>query len=159
MPDTVLRSSTSSPVTSPAAGSARSATAPFGKRQFFEMTGGRVHGPRLTGRLVGTGGDRMLTGPDGFLRMDVRLQIETHDGATILAHYFGPAEANQRLMDAVKEVAPTGFADAAIRSHWLLEAGDPRYAWVNQTAFIGRGRMLPTGSGGLGFEHQVYRMA
>ena len=114
---------------------------PFGHRKYYEMTSGTLDGPRLKGRLVGSGGDWMLVGPDGFMRMDIRVQIETEDGAIICAHYFGPAEANQKLSQAFAASTPTDFADQSIRSHWLLETGDERYAWVNQSVFVGEGRL------------------
>ena len=34
-----------------------------------------------------------------------------------------------------------------------FETGDPRYAWLNTTFFIGEGRSLP----GLGVEYRVWR--
>lgn len=132
---------------------------PYGNRQYYEMTEGRVTGSRLSGKLLGSGSDWMLTGSDGWMHMDVRIQIETDDGAVILAHYFGPAEANQKLMQAVSTFTPTEFADHSLRSHWVLETGDPRYAWVNQTIFVGQSRLLPPGPDRLGFEHQVYRLS
>ena len=100
----------------------------------------------------------MLMGPDGFMRMDVRIQIETDDGAVVCIRYFGPAEANDVLGQAVAACSPTEFSDQSIRSHWLLESGDPRYAWVNQSAFVGEGRLHPVAPGVLGFEHRVYRL-
>ena len=132
---------------------------PFGKRQYYPMTGGRVAGPRLSGKLIGSGWDWMLTGPDGFMRMDVRIQIGTDDGAVICAHYFGPAEANATMQQATAACTPTDFSDPSIRTHWLLETGHPRHAWVNQAVFVGEGRLLPAGPGVLGFEHRVYRVA
>ncbi|MBC8138021.1 MAG: DUF3237 domain-containing protein [Fibrella sp.] len=132
---------------------------PYGSRQYFAMTGGTVEGLRLKGNLLGAGSDWMLTGPDGLMRMDVRVQIETDDGAILCAHYFGPCEANETLRRAVTACVPTEFADQSIRSHWVLETGDLRYAWVNQTVFVGEGRLLPAGPGILGFEHRVYRLS
>ena len=131
---------------------------PYGGRQYFEMTGGRVEGPRLKGKLLGASSDWMLIGPDG-MRMDVQVQIETDDGALLCAHYFGPAEANEKLKRAVTACAPTEFTDQSIRSQWVLETGDLRYAWVNQTVFVGHGRLLPPGLGLLDFEHRVYRLS
>jgi hypothetical protein len=93
---------------------------PFGSRQYYEITGGTVAGLRLTGKLVGSGSDWMLTGPDGYMRMDVRVQIETGDGAVICAHYFGPAESNDRLKQALIAGKSTKFDDASIRSHGCL---------------------------------------
>ena len=101
----------------------------------------------------------MLTGPDGYMRMDVRVQIQTEDGAVICAHYFGPAETNDKLMQALRAFQPTEFEDHSIRSHWILETGDPRYRWVNQSVFAGQGRLLPAGPGVMGFEHEVYRLS
>ena len=100
----------------------------------------------------------MLVGADGFMRMDVRIQIETDDGAILCAHYFGPAEANRTMAEALAASRSTEFSDQSIRSHWLLEAGDPRYAWVNQAVFVGEGRLPPAGLEP-GFEHRVYRLA
>ncbi|MEH2394553.1 MAG: DUF3237 domain-containing protein [Nostoc sp.] len=132
---------------------------PYGNRQYYELTGGRIEGSRLNGKLLGSGSDWMLTGPDGYIRMDVRVQIETEDGAVICVHYFGPAEANEKLRRSVTAIAPTAFADQSIHSHWVLETGDPRYAWINQAVFVGHGRLLPAGPGLLGFEHWVYRLS
>jgi hypothetical protein len=37
---------------------------------------------------------------------------------------------------------------------WRSSTADPRYAWLNQTFFVGEGRMLP----GLIVEYRVYRV-
>ena len=131
---------------------------PHGHRQYYEMKSGVIDGPRLKGKLLGSGSDWMLVGSDGFMRMDVRIQIETDDGAIICARYFGPAEANRNLAQALAASTATDFSDQSIRSHWLLETGDPGYAWVNQAVFVGEGRLRPAGPGVMGFEHRVYRV-
>jgi len=86
----------------------------------------------------------------------MRVQIETGEGAVICAHYFGPAEANDKLKQAATTCKSTEFDDASIRSHWVLETGNSRYRWVNQSVFAAQGRLLPARLGLLGFEHQVY---
>ena len=53
---------------------------PTGTRMYYDVTGGEVVGERLRGRVLG-GGEWALIGPDAFLRIDVRLQVETHDSA------------------------------------------------------------------------------
>ena len=131
---------------------------PYGRRRFVPITGGSVEGPRFNGRLVGPGGDWMLVGPDGFMSMDVRIQIETDDGAIVCARYFGSAEVNERFSRAIETCEATGFADQAIRTGWVLECGARRYRWVNRTVFIGEGRLQPVDSDELGFEHRVYRL-
>ncbi|OQW30510.1 MAG: hypothetical protein A4E19_09365 [Nitrospira sp. SG-bin1] len=129
-----------------------------GTRQYYELTGGTVKGPRLNGKLVGTGGDYMLAGQDGYLNMDVRVQMKTDDGALIYIRYHGPVEANEKLQQAAAASGQTAFEDQRIRSYWVLETGDPRYLWVNRTVFVGEGRLLSGGPGLLGMEHRVYRL-
>lgn len=90
---------------------------PFGLRQYYAMRDGVIEGPRFNGKLLGEGSDWMLMGSDGFMRTDVRIQIETQDGAAICAHYFGLAEANEALGKAVAACSPTDFSDESIRSH------------------------------------------
>ena len=131
---------------------------PSGKRQYLEVTNGVLDGPRLKGKQLGAGSDWMLIGTDGFMRMNVRIQIATEHGAIICATYSGPAEANQTMVDGLATSTPTAFSDQSIRTHWLLETGDPRYGWVNRTVFIGEGRLRPGSPGVLGFEHRVYRL-
>ena len=105
---------------------------PHGTRHCYEMTDGVIEGGRLSGRALGSGADWMLVGSDGFLRMDARIQILTDDGAVLCARYHGPAEANDRLREAIASGEPTGFVDQRIRTCWEMESGDPGYAWVNR---------------------------
>ena len=131
---------------------------PLGNRQYYAMTEGTITGARLNGRLLGQGADWMLLPNDGYMRMDVRIQIQTEDNATILAHYFGPAEANARLREAIQSCSETNFGDQAIRTYWILESGAAQYAWVNNCLFVGEGRARPFRAGVQGFEHRVYRV-
>ena len=132
---------------------------PTGMRHLYEMADGIVEGARLNARSIGAAADWMQIGEDGFLRMDVRLQLLTVEGAIILVCYGGPAEANERLNAAIAAGEATEFDDQLIRTVWTLQSGDPRYRWVNQGIFIGEGRVRPPSNGGMGFEHRVYRAA
>ena len=98
---------------------------PLGHRQYYEVTKDVLEGPRLRGKQLGAGGDWMLIGSDGFMRMNVRVQIETEDGAIVCAAYSGPAEANEKLAEGLAASTPTAFSDQSIRTHWLLETGRP----------------------------------
>ena len=50
-------------------------TGPTGTRMYFDVIGGDITGERLKCKLLG-GGEWALLGPDGFIRLDVRLQAE-----------------------------------------------------------------------------------
>ena len=127
---------------------------PIGTRMYYEVTGGEIIGDRLRGRLLG-GGEWALIGPDGFLRIDVRLEVETHDGAYLYIQYTGLLELNAAVQSALASGAGTDYGEQYFFTNPRIETGDERYAWVNKTFFIGEGHILP----GLGVEYRVWRSA
>jgi hypothetical protein len=126
---------------------------PYGMRAFFEVTGGEVTGERVSGRLVGGGGDWVLIGQDGWGRLDVRTQIETHDGAFIYLTYGGVVEMTEQAQKALAEGGETRWEDQYFRTTPRLETGDSRYAWVNQSVFLAQGRIYPGG-----VQYRIYRV-
>ena len=127
---------------------------PIGTRMYYEVTGGTLTGERLRGKLLG-GGEWALIGPDGFLRIDVRLQVETHDGALLYIQYVGLLELNDAVQGALEQGTGTDYGDHYFFTNPRIETGDERYAWVNTTFFVGEGHILP----GLGVEYRVSRPA
>jgi hypothetical protein len=127
---------------------------PFGDRSIFEVVSGEVTGERIHGK-VGTGGaDWILACPDGYGRLDVRATFHTHDGANIYVQYFGILEYTDPIIAAVSGERDSEFGESYFRTTPRLETGDERYAWVNQTVFVGEGRVLvgPT------VEYRVHRV-
>lgn len=102
------------------------ANGPLGTRIAVGVTSGVIKGERINGSVVPVvGGDFALMRPDGTLRLDVRLLIQTDDGATIYLTYNGvglPDEGGLTI-----KTAPT------------FEVGDERYAWLNDIQAIGLG--------------------
>jgi Protein of unknown function (DUF3237) len=117
---------------------------PYGTRAIVSVAGGWVKGERISGTLVGAAGDWVLIGPDGYGRLDVRAQIQTDDDAVLYLSYPGVLEMNEKVGTALAGGGEgTDFGDHYFRTTPRLETGDPRYAWVNQTIFVGRGRLGP----------------
>ena len=127
---------------------------PIGTRMYYELTGGEVVGSRLSGAVRG-GGEWALIGPDGYLRVDVRAQIETNDGAFLYMQYFGLLEMNAAVQNATENQTGTEFSDQYFYTNPRIETGDARYSWLNTTFFIGEGRIIS----GLGIEYRVWRPA
>ena len=125
---------------------------PIGMRMYYEIDGGQVRGDRLNGTVLG-GGEWALIGQDGFLRVDVRMQIETDDGALLYVQYNGLAEMNEALVTALETGEGTDYDDQYFYTNPRIETGDERYQWLNTSFFIGEGRVLP----GLGVEYRVWR--
>lgn len=127
---------------------------PYGTRMVITVAGGQAKGERISGTLVGGGADWALIGPDGWGRVDVRGQIQTDDGAVIYVTYTGLLQLTEKVMAAVGSgTEATEFDDQYFRTTPRLETGDERYAWVNQTIFVARGRFVPGG-----VEYEVYRV-
>ena len=127
---------------------------PIGTRMYYELDGGEVVGNRLNGVVRG-GGEWALIGPDGYLRVDVRAQIETNDGAFLYVQYFGLLEMNEAVQNATEKQTGTEFTDQYFYTNPRFETGDARYSWLNTTFFVGEGRIIP----GLGIEYRVWRPA
>jgi hypothetical protein len=129
---------------------------PFGERLIANVTGGQFAGDRLKGTIVGAGADWLLVGKDGFDRDDVRLTFKTVDGALIYVQYFGLVEKTPAIIAVLGGGnTPTNFGEQYFFINPRLETGDARYSWVNQTLFIGEGRVIP----GPRIEFRVYRLA
>jgi hypothetical protein len=121
---------------------------------FFEVIDGKASGSRIHGSVLSGGGDWLLVGPDGWGRIDVRAQIALDDGAVVLASYIGVLELNAKVMEAMGKAEGTDFSDQYFRITPRFETGDERYAWLNQSVFVGQGRVYP----GSGVEYSVYRV-
>jgi Protein of unknown function (DUF3237) len=99
---------------------------PSGIRTIVEVTGVVVEGARLRGHLYGPpAGDWLTVGPDGTATLDVRLTVETDDGALIHVRYGGRSE---RVPEN-----PYNYVAA------VFETGDERYAWLNKIQAVGKG--------------------
>jgi hypothetical protein len=127
---------------------------PIGTRMYYEVEGGEIVGDRLRGTVLG-GGEWALIGPDGFLRVDVRVQAESDDGARFYLQYTGLLGLNEAVQGAMASGTGTDFDDQYFFTNPRIETGDERYAWLNTTFFVGEGRLLPDP----GVEYRVWRPA
>jgi hypothetical protein len=127
----------------------------FGPRVFFEVADGEISGPRLRGTVLSGGGDWMVVGADGWSRLDVRGQMRTDDGVAIYTRYTGLCEPSAAVAAAMTAGGPeTQFDDQYWRVTPVFETGDERYAWLNQSVFVARGRAIE----GPGVAYEVYRV-
>ena len=111
---------------------------PAGQRRIIPIVGGKVEG-ELSGSILNVGADWQTVYTDGTAWLDTRYAFETNDGAVIeivnRGYRHGPPEVMARLAGG-EEVDPD---DYYMRTAAILETGDPRYAWVNRTVFVGTG--------------------
>jgi hypothetical protein len=127
---------------------------PIGTRMIYELSGGEITGDRLRATVLG-GGEWALIAHDGYLRVDVRAQARTHDDAFLYIQYVGLLEMNDHVMNALASGKGTDYADQHFYTNPRFETGDPRYAWLNTTFFIGEGHLIP----GPGVQYRLWRPA
>lgn len=113
--------------------------APLGRRRIIPITGGRIEGARLNGRVLPGGADWQIVRADGVADLDARYTVESDDGALIyvsnrgLRH--GPPEVLAQLARG-EDVDPGLYY---MRTQPWFETGDARYAWLNRTICVGSG--------------------
>jgi len=115
---------------------------PSGMRVIFEMTDYRFDGDRFRARQRGVAAaDWLVVGPEGTGTLDVRVTLETPEGAVVLLRYGGRVDASR------------GLGGAPIYATPQFETGDERYAWLNRIQAIAKGTL--TGSA---LAYEVYEL-
>lgn len=117
---------------------------PNGVRRIGLVKGGIIVGDRVRGRVL-SGNDWQLVRPDGSLSLDVRLVLETAEGALVTMTYrglrHGPTEVVQRL-ERGEVVDPESYY---FRIAPLFETGDGELGWLNALQAVGIGHRFPDG--------------
>src|SRR5256885_16809383 len=68
---------------------------PVGNRVIFEVESGSLDGERIRAKLKGAAAaDWLAVGPDGTGTIDVRVLVETDDGALVFIQYQGRVDSN-----------------------------------------------------------------
>jgi hypothetical protein len=102
---------------------------PSGDRVMSELHSFDINGDRLKAKLTGqAAADWMVIGRDGTMLLDVRLTLETHDGALIYMQANGRANA------------ATMLKGGPIFMVARFETGDSRYGWLNGVVTIAKGK-------------------
>jgi hypothetical protein len=115
-----------------------------GNRSIFNVTGGNFEGPRLRGKILPGGADWLLVGADGVGRLDVRIALETEDGARIYVQYFGVLIINERVKTALEQGGGCEYDDTYFMTQPRFETGDARYGSLNKIVAVAEGRIRPS---------------
>ena len=105
---------------------------PRGTRLTFPITGGSFEGDRLRGKVLPGGGDWVVKRPDGVLELDLRITLQTDDGALIHMTFEG-------LRDDVVSGAPY------FRTSPRFETADAKYSFLNRLLAVGAGEIRADG--------------
>ncbi len=117
---------------------------PIGGRIIADLTGGTFEGPKMKGTVRASGADWAVMRSDGNLRLDVRMVLETDDGAVIYMPYRASVVVNAAIEKVLaEENGGTEFGDAYWITQTQFETGDERYAWLNSKMAVGEGKLAP----------------
>lgn len=119
---------------------------PHGGRKIATVTGGSFNGERLRGTVhPSVAGDWLLMRGDGVLTLDVRLNLETDDGALIHMRYQGMRHGPAEVMAKVNAGEPVDPSSYYFRVTPTFETAAPQYAWLNQLLAVGVGERTAQG--------------
>ena len=108
---------------------------PLGTRVIAELTSFDIEGDRIRGHMKGSAAADWLTlSPSLLGTLDVRLLIETDDGALIYTSYRGRLD-----LSAGQGASPVYAAP-------LYDTGDERYAWINKIQAVAKGILSADGT-------------
>jgi hypothetical protein len=118
---------------------------PTGNRRIGLVAGGTFEGARLRGKVLPGGADWIVVRPDGVTTLDVRLVLETDDGAAIGMTYRGLRHGPAEVMDRLNRGEVVDPGTYYFRIAVAFETAATKYAWLNGAAFVGTGDRTPTG--------------
>jgi hypothetical protein len=114
-------------------------------RRVGEILGGRFEGERLKGRILSGGNDWQAVRSDGAWALDVRLVLETDDGAMIGMTYRGIRHGPKDVIDAIGRGELVSPASYYFRVAAFFETASDKYGWLNNIVAVGLGHRLPSG--------------
>ena len=112
---------------------------PQGTRVIAAIAGGTFEGPRLRGKVLPGGGDWTLLRPDGVLELDLRITLETDDGALISMSSFGLRHGPAEVLAALSRGESVDPSKYYFRTAPRFETSAPKYAFLNRVLAIASG--------------------
>ncbi|MEW6440588.1 MAG: DUF3237 domain-containing protein [bacterium] len=115
----------------------------WGTRVIAPVTGGSFQGPRMRGTARNLGADWFLIRPDGAFVVDVRILLETDDGALIHTYYPGIVDlTEEQTAQLASGIFPSMIAP--VHTTPRFETGHPKYLWLNRVVGAGIGEVDTT---------------
>jgi len=121
------------------AGAQKIGPVPHGTRLTAPITDGHFEGPRLRGKVLPGGGDWTLLRGDGVLELDLRLTLETDDGALIHMTSFGVRHGPPEVLAALTRGERVDPSTYYFRTTPRFETANPKYAFLNRLLAVSSG--------------------
>src|SRR5579871_2803247 len=112
---------------------------PLGTRAIAAISSGTFEGPMLRGKVLPGGGDWTLLRADGVLELDLRVTLETDDGALIHLASFGLRHGPPEVLAALARGDRVDPSTYYFRTTPRFETGHPKYAFLNRLLSVSSG--------------------
>ena len=99
---------------------------PHGQLSIFPVTGGSFEGERLRGKVLAGGGDWVTEKADGTFDLDLRVTLETEDGALIHMTFTGVRDDANHYLRTLPRFETAHPAYAFLNSLVAVASGDRR---------------------------------
>ena len=114
-------------------------------RRIGEITGGTFEGERLRGKFRSGGSDWQSLRSDGAVSINVRLVMETDDGALIAMRYRGIRHGPKEVIDRLAKGESVSPSEYYFRVTPWFETSSETYDWLNRVVAVAIGHRLPSG--------------
>jgi len=119
---------------------------PHGTRRTAPLAGGTFEGPRLRGTVLpGGSADWLLLRTDGVLELDLRITLQTDDGARISMRSFGLRHGPPDVIAAIGRGETVDPASYYFRTTPRFETGHSAYEFLNRMITVATGDRRPEG--------------
>lgn len=114
-----------------------------GHRRVIPITGGRVEGARLKGRILPGGADWQILRPDGAAELDARYTIQTDPGALIYVVNRGVRHGPPQVLERLNRGEPVEPGSYYFRSAATFETSAEECIWLTRAIVLGVGERYP----------------
>ena len=112
---------------------------PHGARVTFPITGGTFEGERLRGKVLPGGDDWALKRADGVTELDLRVTLETDDGALVHMASFGLRHGPPEVLAALARGETVDPSAYYFRTTPRFDTAHPKYAFLNKLLAVAIG--------------------
>ncbi|HEX5000428.1 MAG TPA: DUF3237 domain-containing protein [Terriglobia bacterium] len=115
-------------------------------RRIGEITGGRFEGEKLRGKILSGGSDWQSLRADGATTLNVRLVLETDDGALIGMTYLGVRHGPKEVLDRIARGENVNPSEYYMRATPYYETASEKYGWLNRIVSVAYGHRVAGGA-------------
>ena len=114
---------------------------PHGVRMIYNVKGGAVEGPNISGKVLPTGADWLIIRPDMAAELDVRATMQTNDNEIVHTYYRGILYATPEIFGRIQKGEDVDASEYYFRTTPVFETSSEKYGWLNRTVAVGVGKL------------------